>query len=84
VVEMVLNEGANVNVQGGEYDNVLQTASQGGHKKMLLDNGAAVNAPGGPYETALVSDYFQSIILPRYQNRRGENLLGIMHSSTEL
>ena len=37
---------ADVNAQGGQYDNALQEASIGGHEKvvqMLLDRGAGVN-----------------------------------------
>ncbi|KAA8617103.1 Ank-2 multi-domain protein [Pyrenophora tritici-repentis] len=40
---MLLDNGADINAQGGEYGNALQTASEGGHKqvvKMLLEAGA--------------------------------------------
>ena len=50
MVEMSLNEGAEVNAQGGPYGNALQAASAGGHEKvvqMLLKRGAKVNAQGG-------------------------------------
>ncbi|KAI1672149.1 hypothetical protein L13192_03008 [Pyrenophora tritici-repentis] len=53
---MLLDAGANVNAQGGEYGNALQAASEGGHEqvvKMLLDKGAEVNAQGGEYGNAL-------------------------------
>jgi hypothetical protein len=43
VVQLLLDEGADVNAQGGRYGNALQAASQGGHEqvfKMLLDAGA--------------------------------------------
>ena len=46
---MLLEKGADVNAQGGEYGNTLQAASRGGYKKlvqMLLDKGADVNAQG--------------------------------------
>jgi ankyrin repeat protein len=49
-VQMLLDGGADVNAQGGEYGNALQAASAGGHEKavrMLLDAGAEVNAQGG-------------------------------------
>jgi hypothetical protein len=43
VVKMLLDNGADVNAQGGEYGNALQAALEGDRKavvKMLLDNGA--------------------------------------------
>lgn len=56
VAESFLNEGADVNAQGGEYGNALQAASSGGHGQvvqMLLDKGADVNAQSGYYGNAL-------------------------------
>jgi ankyrin repeat protein len=56
VVQMLLDEGAEVNAQGGHYGNVLQAASSGGHEKvvqMLLNKGAEVNAQGGHYGNIL-------------------------------
>ena len=53
---MLLNKGANVNAQGGDYVTALQAASWGGHEqviKMLLDKGANVNAQSGHYGNAL-------------------------------
>ncbi|KAI1584776.1 ankyrin repeat domain containing protein [Pyrenophora tritici-repentis] len=47
---MLLDAGADVNAQGGDYGNALQAASAEGHEqvvKMLLDAGADVNAQGG-------------------------------------
>lgn len=55
-VQLLLGRGADVNAQGGEYGNALQTASARGHSKivqMLLDKGADVNAQGGKYGNAL-------------------------------
>ncbi|KAI6285041.1 hypothetical protein MCOR26_001741 [Pyricularia oryzae] len=55
-VEKVLNDGADVNAQGGEYGNALQAASFKGHKEIvqtLVDKGADVNAQGGRYGNAL-------------------------------
>ena len=55
-VQMLLDKGADVNAQGGDYGNALQAASSGGHKtvvQMLLDKGAEVNAQGGDYGNAL-------------------------------
>jgi hypothetical protein len=56
LIRMLLDKGADVNAQGGEYGNALQAASAGGHKEMatlLLDKGADVNAQGGRYGNAL-------------------------------
>jgi ankyrin repeat protein len=47
VVEILLKKGANVNAQGGKYNNTLQAASAEGYEKVveiLLQNGADVNA----------------------------------------
>ena len=40
---MLLDKGADVNAQGGEYGNALQAASAGGHEavvRLLVDKGA--------------------------------------------
>jgi ankyrin repeat protein len=55
VVQLLLENGADVNAQGGFCENALQVASDLGHDavvKTLLDNGANVNAVG-IYGTAL-------------------------------
>jgi len=55
-VKILLNAKADVNAQGGEYGNALQTASCHGHEavvQLLLDKGADVNAQGGLYGNAL-------------------------------
>jgi hypothetical protein len=52
----LMNEGADVNAQGGRYGNVLQAASLRGHLEivqLLLDKGADINAQGGFYGNAL-------------------------------
>jgi ankyrin repeat protein len=49
-VKLLLENGAEVNAEGGEYGNALQAASYRGNKaivKLLLENGAEVNAEGG-------------------------------------
>jgi hypothetical protein len=51
MVQMLVDAGAYVNAQGGEYGNALQAASDGGHEtvvQILLDN-----AQGGKYGNAL-------------------------------
>jgi hypothetical protein len=56
VTKLLLDAGAEVNMQGGHYGNALQAASVGGHEqvaKTLLDAGAKVNAQGGRYGNAL-------------------------------
>jgi ankyrin repeat protein len=55
-VGLLLQSGAEVNAQGGEYGNALQLASSEGHKeivRLLLQSGAQVNAQGGWYGNAL-------------------------------
>ncbi|MCJ1445298.1 MAG: hypothetical protein MMC23_005803 [Stictis urceolatum] len=50
IVQTLLDRGAEVNAQGGEYGNALQAASIEGHAsmvQMLLDRGAETNAQGG-------------------------------------
>ena len=52
----LLENGAEVNAQGGYYGNALQAASSGGHEgivKVLLQKGAEVNAQGGLFGNAL-------------------------------
>ncbi|KAL5378431.1 hypothetical protein DPSP01_009188 [Paraphaeosphaeria sporulosa] len=54
--ELLIDNGAEVNAQGGRYGNALQAASFRGHEafvKLLLDKGAEVNAQGGDYGNAL-------------------------------
>jgi ankyrin repeat protein len=56
VVQMLLDQGAEVNTEGGDYDNALQVSSAGGHEKvvqMMLDQGAEMNAQSGYYGNAL-------------------------------
>jgi ankyrin repeat protein len=46
---MLLEKGADMNAQGGEYENALQAAILQGHEaivRMLLEKGADVNAQG--------------------------------------
>ena len=56
VVWALIENGEDVNAQGGKYGNALQAASFGGHEatvNVLLVKGADVNAQGGIYGNAL-------------------------------
>lgn len=56
IVRLLLEKGADVNVQGGKYGNALQAAAYNGREsivQLLLDKGAEVNAQGGDYKNAL-------------------------------
>jgi hypothetical protein len=56
IASLLLDKGADVNAQGGEYVNALQAASEGGHEhivELLLGKGANVNAQAGKYGSAL-------------------------------
>ncbi|KAJ7261419.1 ankyrin repeat-containing domain protein [Mycena rebaudengoi] len=56
IVRLLLEKGADVNVQGGRYGSALQAASKAGHVEIgciLLENGADVLAVGGKFGTAL-------------------------------
>ena len=55
-VQLLLHEGADVNVQGGCFGNALQAAAYDGNKsivQLLLDKGANINAHGGTFGNAL-------------------------------
>ena len=56
VAKRSLEEGADVNAQGGFYGNALYAASSRGHEqvvRLLVEKGADVNAQGGFYGNAL-------------------------------
>jgi ankyrin repeat protein len=56
VVRLLFEKWADVNAQGGYYDNALYAASNEGHEavvRLLLEKGADVNAQGGGYDNAL-------------------------------
>ncbi|CAG5158427.1 uncharacterized protein ALTATR162_LOCUS5073 [Alternaria atra] len=56
VVSLLIDESADVDVQGGHYGNALQAASWEGHEavvRLLLDKDADANAQGGVYGNAL-------------------------------
>jgi ankyrin repeat protein len=55
-VPLLLDKGADVNAQGGDYGNALYAASINGRKEavtLLLDKSANVNAQGGYFSNAL-------------------------------
>jgi hypothetical protein len=55
-VQWLLDEGADPNMQEGQYGNALHAASVNGHAavvQVLLNNGAYVNVEGKSYKTAL-------------------------------
>ncbi|KAJ6080744.1 hypothetical protein N7499_005618 [Penicillium canescens] len=55
-VQMLLEQGADPNVQGGEFGNALQAASYKGYERivqMLLEQGADPNVQGGEFGNAL-------------------------------
>jgi ankyrin repeat protein len=61
-VQQLLEKGAKVNAQGGEYGNALQAASSKEHVEIvqrLLEKGAEVNAQGGAYGNALYAASFR-------------------------
>ncbi|KAF8518085.1 ankyrin repeat-containing domain protein [Gautieria morchelliformis] len=58
IVHLLLENGADVNLQGGPFGSALQAASSYGHiniVRTLLDNGADVTAKGGLYGSALLA-----------------------------
>ena len=53
---LLLENGADINAQGGLYGSALEAASYAGNEKvvmLLLKNGADINAQGGSYSSAL-------------------------------
>ena len=55
-MQLLLDEGADVNVQGGKYGNASRAASIKSHEavvRLLLDNGADVNARSGAHNSAV-------------------------------
>jgi ankyrin repeat protein len=63
MAKLLLDKGAEINAQGGEYGNALQAASYGGNEqvvKLLLDKGAEINTQGGEYGNALFTALVES------------------------
>ena len=71
VIRLLLDQGADVNIQGGWYGNALQAAVFRGKvdvSQLLLDKGANVHAQGGLYGNALqaaAAGYYGSIGVTR-------------------
>jgi ankyrin repeat protein len=58
LVAVLLEKGADVNAQGGRYNNALLAALENGHTEiatLLVDKGADVNAQGGRYDNPLLA-----------------------------
>ncbi|KAJ6574287.1 ankyrin repeat-containing domain protein [Mycena capillaripes] len=56
IVQLLIENSADVNVEGGEYGSALQAASANRHKdivQLLIENGADMNVEGGEYGSAL-------------------------------
>ncbi|CAI7672865.1 unnamed protein product [Penicillium discolor] len=56
IIKLLLDKGADINAQGGQYGNPLQAASRRGYLKivkLLLDKGVNVNTQGGYYSNPL-------------------------------
>ncbi|KAJ6579068.1 ankyrin repeat-containing domain protein, partial [Mycena vulgaris] len=56
MVQLLIDNDADVNAQGGDYGNALQAASHNGHEivvQLLIDKGADVNAQAGYFGNAL-------------------------------
>ncbi|KAJ7875515.1 ankyrin repeat-containing domain protein [Mycena olivaceomarginata] len=62
VIQVLLENGANVNAQGGHLGSALQAASFNGQKalvQLLIDNGADINIQGGFFGNALQAASFK-------------------------
>ncbi|KND87255.1 Ankyrin repeat domain-containing protein 17 [Tolypocladium ophioglossoides CBS 100239] len=60
-VRLLLEEGADVNAQGSNYENALRAASSTNHTetvRLLLERGAEINAQSGEYGNALQAASF--------------------------
>ena len=61
IVQLLLDQGADLNAESGKFDNAFGTAVYKRHDhlvQVLLDNGADVNAQGGEYGNALQAASF--------------------------
>ena len=65
VLQILLENGANINAESGFYGNALSGASFIGHVevvRLLLENGANVNAKGGYYRNALSCNGYLELV----------------------
>jgi ankyrin repeat protein len=66
IVQLLIEHGADVNAQSGDYGNALQAASSEGHidiVQLLIEKGADVNAQGGEYGGTLQAALFNGHIV---------------------
>ena len=67
-IQILLRNGADVNVRGGQHGTALQAAASFGSTEniqILFDNGAEVNVQGGEYGTALQAAAYQAATYQR-------------------
>ena len=72
-MKLLLDRGADVNVQGGRYGNALQAAAFGGHEEtveLLVSKGADVNLQSGDYGNALQAVTHSRRLQPKATKRR--------------
>jgi ankyrin repeat protein len=87
IARMLLNEGAEVNKQGGRYGNALHAASFKGHKHIvqtLIKAGAEVDAQNGDYDNALQaasSEGHELIVKMLLDNKANINAQGGKYSN---
>ncbi|KAK4243683.1 DNA methylase, N-6 adenine-specific, conserved site [Corynascus novoguineensis] len=65
IIQLLLNKGADVNAQGGQFGTALQAAVYTGATEiiqLLLNKGADVNAQGGQFGTALQAAVYEGKI----------------------
>ncbi|KAJ7847783.1 hypothetical protein B0H13DRAFT_2405537 [Mycena leptocephala] len=78
MVQLLVEHGANVNAQGGNYRSALQAASDWGHiniVQLLIEHGANVNAQGGHFGNALqVASYRGHIDIVQLLIEHGANV----------
>ena len=80
-VQLLLDNGADSNAQGGRYGSALQAASKVGNNQIilaLLENGANINAQGGRFGSALqvASSYGHSMTVQMLLDRGADINIG--------
>ena len=77
-VKVLFEQGADVNAQGGVYENALQAAAYGGSLEIadfLLQHGADINAQGGCFGNALqAAAYQRSLEIVNFLLQYGANI----------